>query len=70
MTFARSILVLVALCLCIAFGYFVGYGLATHSFMPMVYGAGLLLAGAALVVFMSRRDQQRHPGRLESQGWR
>jgi hypothetical protein len=57
MTFLRSIVVLTAVCLCIAFAYFFGYGLATHSVRPMLYGAALLLAGAAALWFMARRTQ-------------
>jgi hypothetical protein len=69
MSFFRSIVVLLAVCLCVAFGYFVGYGLANHDFMPMVYGAVLLLMGGGLMVLLNRRDRQRHPGRMESHGW-
>jgi hypothetical protein len=58
MTFLRSIAVLTAVCLCIAFAYFVGHGLAIHSYMPMVYGTGLLLLGAAILALLARR-----PGR-------
>jgi uncharacterized membrane protein HdeD (DUF308 family) len=66
----RSFVVLAAVCLCIAFAYFFGYGLATHSVMPMLYGAGLLLAGAAIIVLLARRDRERDPARYEAHGWR
>jgi hypothetical protein len=59
MTFLRSIAVLTAVCLCVAFAYFVGHGLAVHSTRPMFYGAGLLLAGAAMMWFMASRDQEK-----------
>lgn len=54
MTFFRSIVLLAAVCLCIAFAYFVGYGLATHHTAPLLYGTGLLVAGAAILAFISR----------------
>jgi uncharacterized membrane protein (DUF441 family) len=54
MTFLRSIVLLVAVCLCIAFVYFVGHGLALHTTRPMIMGAGLLLAGAAIIAALSR----------------
>jgi hypothetical protein len=57
MTFFRSIATLLAVCLCVAFAYFVGHALAVHSTTPMLYGAALLLAGAALIVLMARRDR-------------
>jgi ABC-type uncharacterized transport system permease subunit len=60
MTFVRSFMVLAAVCLCVAFAYFFGHALAVHSTRPILYGAGLLLAGAALIVFMARRDRDRH----------
>jgi hypothetical protein len=59
MTFLRSLAVLTAVCFCIAFVFFVGYGLATHDFMPVVYGGGLLMVGAAVLWFMGRRDRRR-----------
>jgi hypothetical protein len=59
MTVLRSILVLAAVCLCVAFAYFFGHALAVKSMMPVMYGVGLLLAGAALIVFMGRRDRER-----------
>jgi hypothetical protein len=58
MTFLRSLAVLTAVCLCIAFAFFFGYGLATHAFMPVVYGGGLLVVGAAALWFMGRRDRR------------
>jgi hypothetical protein len=61
MTFLRSIAVLAAVCFCIAFAYFFGYSLATHSIMPMVYGAGILAVGAAVLWFLGRRDRDRDP---------
>lgn len=57
MSFLRSIAVLTAVCLCVAFAYFVGYGLATHETRPMIYGAGLLLAGAAVLRLLARRQR-------------
>jgi hypothetical protein len=62
MTFLRSIAVLAAICACIAFAYFFGYGLAQHDVMPMVYGAGLLLAGAATLALLGRRDRDSARG--------
>jgi hypothetical protein len=59
MTFLRSLAVLTAVCLCVAFFYFLGHALAVHRSRPALYGAGLLLAGAAMIWFMARRDQQR-----------
>jgi hypothetical protein len=61
MTFLRSILVLAAVCFCIAFAYFFGYGLATHDFMPMAYGAVILAVGAALLWLLGRRDREQDP---------
>jgi hypothetical protein len=58
MTFGRSILLLAAVCLCIAFAYFVGHGLAIHHTRPLIYGAGMLLAGAALIALLTR-DRKR-----------
>jgi ABC-type uncharacterized transport system permease subunit len=69
MTFFRSILVLAAVCLCVAFSYFFGHALAVHSTRPIIYGLGLLVLGAVLIVFMNRRDRERHPNRLDRQGW-
>jgi hypothetical protein len=57
MTFLRSIAVLTAVCLCVAFAYFFGYGLANHDVRPMLYGAVLLVVGAAMLVFMARADR-------------
>jgi uncharacterized membrane protein len=54
MSFLRSIAVLTAVCLCVAFAYFFGYGLARHDVRPMLYGAALLLAGVAMLWFMGR----------------
>jgi ABC-type uncharacterized transport system permease subunit len=69
MTFFRSILVLAAVCLCVAFAYFFGHALAVHSTRPIIYGIGLLVLGAGLIVFMNRRDRDRNPNRLDRQGW-
>jgi uncharacterized membrane protein YadS len=54
MTFVRSIVIMIAVCLCIAFAYFLGHGLALHQTRPMIMGAGLLLAGAAIIAALSR----------------
>jgi MYXO-CTERM domain-containing protein len=59
MSFLRSVAVLTAVCLCVAFAYFVGYGLATHDTRPMMYGAGLLLAGAAALTLLARRQRSQ-----------
>jgi hypothetical protein len=59
MTFFRSIATLLAVCLCVGFAYFVGHALAAHSTTPVLYGGAMLLAGAALMLFMARRDQRR-----------
>ncbi|CAN5749017.1 hypothetical protein BH23GEM9_BH23GEM9_11600 [soil metagenome] len=69
MTFLRSIAVLVAVCLCVAFAYFFGYGLATHTTRPMLFGGALLLAGAAMIVFMTRRDQDRRRSHGADSPW-
>ena len=55
MTFLRSIVLLVGVCLCVAFAFFVGHGLSTHETEPMLYGTGLLLAGAAVLAALSRK---------------
>ena len=55
MTFLRSIVLLVGVCLCVAFAFFVGHGLSTHETAPMIYGTGLLLAGAAVLAALSRK---------------
>ena len=54
MSFIRSIVVLTGVCLCVAFAFFVGHGLSTGHAAPMLYGTGLLLAGAAVLAAMSR----------------
>jgi hypothetical protein len=54
MTFFRSIVLLVGVCLCISFAYFVGHGLSTHHVRPLIYGTGLLLLGAAVIAFLVR----------------
>lgn len=54
MSFFRSIVLLIGVCLCVAFAFFVGHGLSTHEVTPMLYGAGLLLAGAAVLAGLSR----------------
>jgi ABC-type uncharacterized transport system permease subunit len=69
MSLVRSFVVLTAVCLCVAFAYFFGYGLATHTTRPMLYGLGLLLAGAAIIVFMGRREREKYPERYDSHGW-
>jgi hypothetical protein len=69
MTFLRSIAILAGTALCIAFAYGVGHALAMHSMVPAFIGIGLLLAGAAILAFINRSDRQKHPGRLERQGW-
>ena len=58
MSVIRSFIVLIAVCLCIAFAYFVGHGLALHETRPMLIGTGLLLAGAAIIAALSR-DRDR-----------
>ena len=55
MGFLRSIVLLIGVCLCIAFAFFVGHGLSTGHTAPMLYGTGLLLAGAAVLAALSRR---------------
>jgi hypothetical protein len=69
MTFVRSIVVLTAVCLCVAVAYFFGHALAVHSTRPVIYGVGLLIAGAVIMVLLARRDRERHPGRMERHGW-
>jgi hypothetical protein len=59
MTVLRSLAVLTAVCLCVGFAYFFGHALAVHSMRPMLYGLVLLLAGAATLYLMGRRDQER-----------
>lgn len=54
MSVIRSIVLLTGVCLCIAFAFFVGHGLSTGHITPMLYGTGLLLAGAAVLAAMSR----------------
>jgi len=54
MSFFRSIAMLTGVCLCIAFAYFVGHGLSTGHAGPLLWGTGLLLAGAAILVASSR----------------
>jgi uncharacterized membrane protein (DUF441 family) len=54
MTFMRSIVIMIAVCLCIAFAYFFGHGLALHRTRPMIVGAVLLLAGAAIIAALTR----------------
>jgi uncharacterized membrane protein HdeD (DUF308 family) len=54
MGFFRSIVLLIGVCLCIAFAFFVGHGLSTGQAAPMLYGTALLLAGAAVLAALSR----------------
>ena len=54
MSFFRSIVLLASVILMVAFAYFVGYGIATHHTMPMIWGVVLLIAGAALVFLQVR----------------
>ena len=51
----RSIITLVAVVLCIGFAYAVGHGLSSHNPMAFVVGAVMLLAGAAVIVGLSRQ---------------
>jgi hypothetical protein len=64
MTFFRSIVLMAGVCLCISFAYFVGHGLSTHHTAPMIYGAGLLLLGAAILAALlrggSRHESTHH----------
>ncbi|HEX2166539.1 MAG TPA: hypothetical protein VHG09_04815 [Longimicrobiales bacterium] len=55
MTFLRSIVLLVGVCLCIAFAFFVGHGLSTGHTAPLLYGTAVLLAGAAVLAGLSRK---------------
>jgi len=54
MTFLRSIALLAGVCLCVVFAYFIGHGLSTGHATPMLFGLGLLLAGAAVLAALSR----------------
>jgi hypothetical protein len=40
--------------LCVAFAFFIGHGLSTGHAAPMLYGAALLLAGAAVLRALTR----------------
>jgi hypothetical protein len=55
MSFLRSIVLLIGVCLCVAFAFFVGHGLSTGESAPLIYGTALLLAGAAVLSVLSRR---------------
>lgn len=59
MTFIRSIVLLIGVCLCVSFAFFVGHGLSTHETAPMLYGTGLLLAGAAVLAALTRDRVRR-----------
>ena len=60
MNFLRSIVTLLAICLCVGFAYAVGHGLSSHNSMAFVVGTVMLLAGAGLVVVLGRdRGQAR-----------
>jgi hypothetical protein len=54
MSFFRSLVLLTGVCLCVAVAYFVGHGISTGHAAPMLYGVGLLLAGAAILAGLSR----------------
>ena len=54
MTFIRSIVLMAGVCLCISFAYFLGHGLSTHHIRPILFGAVLLLLGAAILAFLAR----------------
>ncbi|MEX0906737.1 MAG: hypothetical protein WD054_00295 [Gemmatimonadota bacterium] len=54
MGFFRSILTLMAVCMCIAFAYAVGHGLSAHSNKAFIIGFALLLGGAAMLAGLTR----------------
>jgi len=54
MNFLRSLVLLLGVCLCVAFAFFVGHGLSTGHTAPLLYGTALLLAGAAVLAALSR----------------
>jgi hypothetical protein len=55
MSFLRSIVLMTAVCLCVAFAFLVGHALAVHSMVPVLYGLGSLLLGAAVLALLARR---------------
>jgi hypothetical protein len=54
MSFIRSIIVLIGVCLCVAFAFFIGHGLSTMEVSTFVWGFVVLLAGAAILAGLSR----------------
>ncbi|MBR9990129.1 MAG: hypothetical protein KFH98_10255 [Gemmatimonadetes bacterium] len=54
MGFIRSIILLIGVCLCLAFAFFFGHALSTHETSTFVWGTVLLLAGAAVLAGLSR----------------
>lgn len=54
MGFFRSIITLIAVCLCIGFAYAVGHGLSSHNNMAFIIGAVMLLSGAGIIAALSR----------------
>jgi hypothetical protein len=58
MTFLRSIVTLLAVCLCIGVAYAVGHGLSSHNSMAFVVGLVMLLVGAGMVAGLARQQRQ------------
>ena len=54
MTLVRSIITLIAICLCISFAFALGHGLSSHNNMAFVIGLVDLLVGAAIIAGLSR----------------
>jgi hypothetical protein len=64
MTFARSIVLLIALVAAVCFPIFFGHGLSTHSFRWMGLGFGFLAFAGALA-YLQTRAGSRGGGQAE-----
>ena len=59
MTFIRSIVTTLAVCLCIGFAYAVGHGLSSHNNMAYVIGTVMLILGAGIILGLSRGGRKQ-----------
>lgn len=58
MTFIRSMITFVGICLAIGFAYAIGHGLSSHNPMAFVIGFAMLLGGAGIIAGLVRTEQR------------